>query len=80
MTIADMLQQSAILTILGMGVVFAFLWVMIICVSWVGKLIHAAGMDKDILPQQNNNAAAGGVKPEITAAITAAVTESRKNQ
>ncbi|MDR3343673.1 MAG: OadG family protein [Treponema sp.] len=69
MTIAEMLQQSAILTVLGMVIVFAFLWLMIICVNLVGKLVHSLG--------KNANRA---VTPEITAAITAAVTEYRKNE
>jgi sodium pump decarboxylase gamma subunit len=47
MTIIEMLQQSAILTILGMAVVFLFLWIMILCVSAVGKLIHNIERDKD---------------------------------
>jgi oxaloacetate decarboxylase gamma subunit len=40
MTILEMLEQSLILTILGMAVVFAFLWLMIICVNWVGKFFQ----------------------------------------
>jgi oxaloacetate decarboxylase gamma subunit len=80
MTIIEMLQQSGILTILGMAVVFAFLWLMIICVSLVGKLIHRMGWDKDVLQQKNeaprNNS--GTVTPQIAAAISAAVTEYQK--
>jgi oxaloacetate decarboxylase gamma subunit len=52
MTIVEMLQQSAVLTMLGMAVVFAFLWLMIICVTWVGKVVHQLGLDKDVLPQE----------------------------
>jgi Na+-transporting methylmalonyl-CoA/oxaloacetate decarboxylase gamma subunit len=37
MTITEMFEQSAILTVLGMTVVFIFLWLMIICVNLVGK-------------------------------------------
>ncbi|MDR1046868.1 MAG: OadG family protein [Treponema sp.] len=79
MTIMDMLEQSAILTLLGMAVVFAFLWLMIVCVNWVGKLVHALGMDKDVLPQNEAPKNPGGaVRPETAAAISAAVTEYRK--
>ena len=31
MTIMEMLQQSVFLTVLGMAVVFVFLWLMIVC-------------------------------------------------
>jgi Na+-transporting methylmalonyl-CoA/oxaloacetate decarboxylase gamma subunit len=40
MTILEMLKQSAILTLLGMTIVFVFLWVMIGCVSMAGRLTH----------------------------------------
>ncbi|MDR2095190.1 MAG: OadG family protein [Treponema sp.] len=51
MTILDMLQQSVILTIFGMTVVFAFLWFMIICVNGVGKIVHKLGWDADVQSQ-----------------------------
>jgi oxaloacetate decarboxylase gamma subunit len=84
MTILEMLEQSAILTLLGMAVVFAFLWLMIICVNMVGRLVHNMGWDKDVRPQEPETPAAdaqngGTAPPEVTAAITAAVTEHRKN-
>ncbi|MDR1655528.1 MAG: OadG family protein [Treponema sp.] len=81
MTIMDMLQQSAILTLLGMAVVFVFLWVMIVCVNWIGKLVHSLGLDKDVQPK--NEAPKnpdGAVSPQTAAAISAAVTEYRKKE
>jgi oxaloacetate decarboxylase gamma subunit len=80
MTIIEMLKQSAILTVLGMAVVFTFLWFMIICVNFVGKLVHKMGWDKDILtPETKTPVSAGtGTAPEVAAAISAAVTEYRK--
>jgi Na+-transporting methylmalonyl-CoA/oxaloacetate decarboxylase gamma subunit len=39
MSISEMLKQSAILTALGMAIVFAFLAFMIVCVNLVGKLV-----------------------------------------
>jgi oxaloacetate decarboxylase gamma subunit len=85
MTIPEMLQQSAILTLLGMTVVFVFLWVMLICINLVGHLVHSLGWDKDV-PSNNlgigvvakGNGEAGS--QEITAAIIAAVTEYRKTE
>ncbi|MDR1058302.1 MAG: OadG family protein [Treponema sp.] len=80
MTILEMLQQSTILTILGMLVVFAFLWLMIICVNLVAKLIHSMGLDKDVLPKTAGTPAAGrgAASPAVASAITAAVIEYRK--
>jgi oxaloacetate decarboxylase gamma subunit len=84
MTITVMLEQSGVLTLLGMGIVFGFLAIMIICISTLGKIIHAFDWDKDV--QQ----AAVSVAPTvpmvshprndegITAVISAAVTEYRK--
>jgi oxaloacetate decarboxylase gamma subunit len=79
MTILDMLGQSGILTMLGMGVVFGFLIIMVIVISLAGKIIQAAGLDNGVKP-----AVPAAVKPAvdtsaITAAISAAVNEYRKN-
>jgi oxaloacetate decarboxylase gamma subunit len=81
MTILEMLEQSVILTVLGMAVVFLFLWVMIICVNIMGKAIHKMGMDKDVRepPAYSPPAAGAGTPPQVTAAITAAVKEYREN-
>jgi oxaloacetate decarboxylase gamma subunit len=81
MTITVMLEQSGILTLLGMGVVFAFLIVMIVSVSLVGKAIHALGLDKDVdvVPKAVSAGPSTAAKTAaVTAAITAAVTEYRK--
>ncbi|MBQ9206834.1 MAG: OadG family protein [Treponema sp.] len=47
MTIAEMLNQSIILTLLGMCVVFSFLVIMIICMNGLRVFVHAAGLDKE---------------------------------
>ena len=81
MTISEMLVQSGILTLLGMGVVFVFLWLMIICISLAGRIIHKFGLDRDIkeaaLAAEKKRAAS---PPPVAAAITAAVTEFRKTE
>ena len=46
MTIIEMLEQSALLTVLGMAIVFAFLWFMILCVNLTAKLVHKMGWDR----------------------------------
>jgi oxaloacetate decarboxylase gamma subunit len=82
MTISEMLQQSALLTVLGMTIVFVFLWLMIICMNITAKIIHALGLDKDVQTPKNGTSAKpqGAVRPEITAAITGAVTEYQKKE
>jgi oxaloacetate decarboxylase gamma subunit len=81
MTIMEMLEQSGILTVLGMAVVFLFLWIMIVCVNMVNKIIHRLGLDKDVQePPAYAPAAPVGNQGQITAAITAAVNEYRKTE
>jgi oxaloacetate decarboxylase gamma subunit len=81
MTIVEMLGQSSVLTLLGMGIVFSFLVILIICVSLAGKLIHAIGADKDLQQPKSpagGGAAAGAGNGAVTAAISAAVNEYQK--
>lgn len=47
MTIQEMLGQSGLLTLLGMGVVFSFLIIMIICMYILHGILHALKLDKD---------------------------------
>ena len=78
-----MLEQSAILTVLGVGIVFSFLIIMIICVTLMGKIIRYLKPDIDIEDQEAETAAQTAQKAEngrIIAAITAAVNEYRKSQ
>jgi oxaloacetate decarboxylase gamma subunit len=84
MTIAEMLEQSGMLTLLGMAVVFGFLIIMIICITLAGKIVHALGLDKDA-PVKAAAASAAALAPvrnpgdaAITAVISAALTEYRK--
>ena len=80
MTILEMLGQSGILTVLGMGVVFGFLIIMVFCVSAMGKILQALGAGKDA---EGPQAAAAYVQAReakaVTAAIVAAVNEYRKD-
>ena len=82
MTITEMLQQSGILTVLGMTVVFIFLWIMIICMSLMHKLIRAMKWDKDVTMPKNDNMQKTGktIPPEHVSAISAAVTEYQKKE
>jgi len=80
MTILEMLGQSGVLTVLGMGVVFGFLTIMVICVTIMGKIVHALGADKDVTASGPDAAASSPAKTTaVAAAITAAVTEYQKD-
>ena len=45
MTISEMLAQSGILTVLGMGVVFTFLAILVIVIGQFGKVINTKKSD-----------------------------------
>jgi oxaloacetate decarboxylase gamma subunit len=75
-----MFLQSSALTILGMTMVFGFLIIMIICVTLTGKIIHAVGADRVDAPAPQMVSAAQADSGALTAVITAAVTEHRKNE
>jgi oxaloacetate decarboxylase gamma subunit len=77
-----MLEQSGALTLLGMGIVFGFLVILIVCVTLVGKVIQSFGLNKDAgtLSKPAVSAPPAAAKTAaVTAAISAAVTEYRKN-
>ncbi len=82
MTIMEMLGQSGVLTVLGMGIVFSFLIILIICVTLLGKLVHAMKWDKDVTdpaPAPRTAPARPADNTAVTAAISAAVNEYRKS-
>ena len=81
MTIMEMLGQSGSLTVLGIGIVFSFLVIMVLCVTAMGKIVHALGADKDVRGGTGSAASASSGqsnKAAVTAAISAAVNEYRK--
>ena len=75
MTIAEMLQQSGILTLLGMGVVFSFLIIMILCMYLLHVVLRALKLDKEGKKETAQAPASAPVKHDdaIIAAIAAAV-------
>ncbi|WP_304224649.1 OadG family protein [Gracilinema caldarium] len=81
MTIIEMFEQSGVLTLLGMGVVFGFLIILVLFMDLVAKIIHALGWDKDA--QEGQSVQSGSVtaatgNSAVVAAIGAAVNEYRK--
>lgn len=80
MTIFDMLGQSLTLTLLGMGVVFTFLIIMIIFMTLSSKIIKALKLDKDESAAKNAQVAAQPAQNNaVIAAIAAAVREKQNS-
>ena len=79
MTIIDMLQQSLFLTLLGMGVVFAFLVILIVFMILSHKVLHALKLDQESVEQQKPSAApvSTGQDGAVIAAIAAAIREKQ---
>lgn len=81
MTIAEMFGQSAILALLGMGIVFGFIVILIGFMGLVAKFVKLAGLDKEeqLAPVSASASRPANADAAITAAISAAVNEYRKN-
>ncbi len=71
MTILDMLQQSLYLTLLGMGVVFSFLVILIVCMILSHKILHAMKLDKE--PEETAVPASASTNAGQDAAVVAAI-------
>jgi oxaloacetate decarboxylase gamma subunit len=78
MTIPEMLGQSGMLTVLGMGVVFGFLIILIMCMKLVEILVKVSGLDKEeSISSVAPSAAPAGQNKTIIAAIAAAIKEKQ---
>jgi oxaloacetate decarboxylase gamma subunit len=80
MTIMDMLGQSVNLTVLGMGVVFGFLIIMVIAVTLMGKIIHSMGLDKEVPKPFTPSTGTAAKSTAVAAVIGAAIAEYQKNE
>ena len=85
MTISEMLGQSGVLTLLGMSVVFSFLVILVLFISLAGKII-VAGAKETLAPAYSAAgpvavaaAVPAGNDGQVTAVISAAISEYRKN-
>ena len=68
MSIGEMLGQSAVLTLLGMCVVFSFLIILIGCMNLLRKFIEAKGWNKDE-PKAENVVAASPASAAVSASV-----------
>lgn len=75
MTISEMIGQSGILTLLGMGVVFSFLIIMILAMYLLHAILHAAGADKveELKPASPQMAASAAPSAADQGAVVAAI-------
>lgn len=74
MTISEMLGQSAILTGLGIGVVFGFLIIMVGALHLLHAVVHALKLDKEDPPKKPASApAAASVASSGDGAVIAAI-------
>ncbi len=78
MYVSDMLSQSVVLTLLGMGVVFSFLIIMILAMYLLHAVIHALKWDKE--PEKKDPVKASAPVPAsddsaVVAAIATALHE-----
>lgn len=78
MTIAEMLNQSIILTLLGMCVVFSFLIILIVCMNVLRVFVHATKLDKEDPKTENSNGVSSTTDQNaIVAAIATALYEKK---
>ncbi|MBP3710036.1 MAG: OadG family protein [Treponema sp.] len=70
MTIIDMLKQSGLLTLLGMGVVFSFIIIMILSMHALHAVLHALKLDVE---EKKSAAASAAVQPSAPARDDAAI-------
>ncbi len=84
MTIHEMLNQSIILTLLGMAVVFSFLVIMILAMTLLHSVLHALKLDTipPDAPEKGSQAPSVQMKPAsdsgtVVAAITAFLKEKQ---
>lgn len=78
MTIPEMMSQSGLLTLLGMGVVFTFLVILIASMKLVEVLVRASGLDKEQdTTTVTTTARSGGQDTAVVAAIATAIKENQ---
>lgn len=82
MTIAEMFGQSGVLALLGMGIVFSFLIILVLFMTLVAKIVKFMKWDVDAQASSDGSAASAAAgaanQAAVVAAIGAAVNEYRK--
>jgi oxaloacetate decarboxylase gamma subunit len=71
MTITEMLGQSGLLTLLGMGVVFLFLIIMILAMYLLHAILHGLHLDK--VEKKDDTSSVSTAAPADNSAVVAAI-------
>lgn len=71
MTITEMIGQSGILTLLGIGVVFLFLIILVFAMHLLHAVVHALKLDKEEPVKKNAAQAASASSAQDNAVIAA---------
>ena len=80
MTVLEMFSQSGILTLLGMGVVFFFLIIMILAMIALHAVVHALKWDAEPAGGQQVAAPSVSVPAEDSGAVVAAIAAVLKDK
>ncbi len=80
MALSEMLMSGLELMVLGMGMVFVFLAVLIVVMRGMSALAARLGGESDSLEAEPQAVTAGSADPRLIAAISAAVTRYRSTR
>lgn len=80
MTVLEMFSQSGILTLLGMGVVFFFLIIMILAMIALHAVVHALKWDTEPAAEQPVAAPSVSVPAEDSGVVVAAIAAVLKDK
>ncbi|WP_308510787.1 OadG family protein [uncultured Treponema sp.] len=80
MTVLEMFSQSGILTLLGMGVVFFFLIIMILAMIALHAVVHALKWDTEPAGEQPVAAPSVSVPAEDSGVVVAAIAAVLKDK
>jgi sodium pump decarboxylase gamma subunit len=80
LTIIEMFGQSGVLALLGMSVVFLFLFILVLTVGLIARVVKAFKWDSDLaIASEPAGVLSAGHEDAVTAAITAAVQAYRSD-
>ncbi|MGF1764540.1 oxaloacetate decarboxylase subunit gamma [Aliivibrio kagoshimensis] len=78
--IGSLMWEAAVLMLTGMSVVFVFLTTLVYIVRLMSKLVPEEQLAQPRTNTQRTTSASAGVKPEVVAAISAAVQQYRSSK
>lgn len=76
-SISEQIVQAVSIMFLGMGLVFVFLTMLIVCIKLVAIKFAPLPQDKAIRTAENESTQAAGMDPKIIAVITSAIHQYR---